>query len=203
MNRLERVGRGLAASSLAVVFAAISHVLAGASAPHFLVLVVTIALALPLSVALAGKRLSLTRLFALVVASQAVFHVSFSFLPSNAASGAHASSVGVTAHAGHAPRLFTFGGETAPAAGESALLMTGFHVAAAVFTVILLRMGERSVVVLVTFVASALAALREAFSPLPRPNQRAPHALSFWAGRPVSAVVVSGTPRRGPPAFQR
>ncbi len=201
MNRAERVGRGVVATSVAVFFAAVSHVIAGAAAPHVSALLLTIIVVLPLSIALAGRRLSLTRLFALVLASQALFHASFSLIGAHSGLSAQATSTALPSHASHAHTSGILSDAVVLTTAGSSAIMLVLHAAAAIVTVTLLRLGERAFVTLVTFVASALAALRGQLIVVQHTIWDLPIVLRGHHLQPISSRVLVTTPRRGPPSF--
>lgn len=196
-SRVERVVRGLAATAFSVLFAALSHVIAGADAPNLLAILATVVVVLPLSTALAGMRLSVTRLSTIVLASQALFHTCFAMIGDH---GVVSIPGAVSAHS-HNPAMGT---EIAhalaitPTAASAA--MWASHVLAAAVTIVLLTLGERSAMTLVTIVLAALSALVGWVSV----------TLSNWPKlsipvrvqpQPIALRTVSTSPRRGPPAF--
>jgi len=197
MNRGERLVRSVSATSVAVVFAAISHVLAGAAAPHILAVMVTIVVALPVALWLSGKRLSFPRLFTLVLGSQALFHVAFVMvgttpLPSASAAGPHAT---------HTASALALSPIVGPGDSSAVWLMWAAHAGAAIVTVIVLRFGERSAVTLATLVRDALEWLRTVrISPLPILGRRVTHSLPEASLLFQQSVLLS-MPRRGPPRF--
>ena len=200
MSRWSRVGRGASAAFFATLVAACSHTIAGADAPDLFAVLVTALFALPLCVALAGRRLSLPRLSAAVLLSQALFHWCFSLLGlSTVAAGGEP----LPAHAHHA--LVPIGGfvpdAALAAAADPGLLMWLWHGVAAVATIALLRFGERAAHSIANFVWDALRALwrlrpgpaaRPLARPLPQPRFSGPAALA--------ARACAATATRGPPA---
>lgn len=199
MNRIERVSRGIAATSFAIVLAAMSHVIAGAETPSILAIVVTVLVALPLSIALAGVRLSMLRLTALVVASQALFHFSFAMIGSH---GLSALTEAGAAHASHSMGAMGSIGilDTSSMTAASAASMWIAHAVAAVVTVVALTHGEHAAVALLTIVLATLAALRSfslkcvgGWPTLISPVSADAH--------PIALRVTRTHSRRGPPAL--
>jgi len=201
VNRAERVARGVIATSAAVFLAAVSHVLAGANAPHVFALLVSVLVVLPFSVALAGKRLSMPRLLAVVLASQALFHASFSFIGAGSVQSGQAAIVAATPHGAHAHGSNILLESVALTPLRASAFMLAFHALAAVVTVVMLRMGERAFVTLATFVTAALAALRERALAVQNGVWVLPQLFHGPQLQPISSQVVATTPRRGPPRF--
>ena len=198
MNRIERVGRGAVATLFAIVIAAISHLIAGSQMPSLLAVLITIVVALPLSVALAGVRLSLIRLFAVVLASQALFHFSFSMIGATA-SGAAASAMTHSSHSMHTAGSLIQNSGAAGVSNADASMWTA-HVVAALATFVLLAFGERAFVTIATIVVAALAALR-GYSLKLAGSWPAPVALLSADVHPLVFRVTRTHTRRGPPAF--
>lgn len=196
MNRLERVGRGIVATSFAIVFAALSHVIAGAEVPSALAIFVTIVVALPLSIALAGVRLSLLRLSVIVLASQGLFHASFAMIGS---SGINTHTAAGPGHAAHSMSLVGTTNLTSLSAGNTVSMWIA-HALAAAITVAILAYGERAAVALVTIVASALAALRANSVILSSawPRLLAPVTVD---AHPIAHRFTRTHSQRGPPTF--
>lgn len=132
--------RGATTASFATFVALVSHVAAGAHVPGLLGIIVPLALALPVCVAISGRKLSLLALSASVAVSQALFHALFIF-----------GTTGFAVPAGHAHH--TAEPIALPVAGEGSahlLLAAGpamlaAHAAAAVVTVAMLYRGELAV----------------------------------------------------------
>lgn len=198
MNRIERVGRGAVATSFAIVLAAISHVVAGSQMPSFLAVLITIVVALPLSVALAGVRLSLMRLFTIVLASQALFHFSFSMIGATDSSAATAA-MNHSGHSMHAATSFIQSAGVADVSSADASMWLA-HGLAAFVTFGLLAFGERAFVTIATIVVAALAALR-GYSLTLVGSWPAPLAPLTEDVHPLVSRVTRIHARRGPPAF--
>src|SRR5690606_16871403 len=75
--RMTRVARGSAAATLATFVALLSHVAAGGAMPGWLGVAAPWMFSILVCVPLAGRRLSVLRVTAAVVVSQALFHVLF------------------------------------------------------------------------------------------------------------------------------
>lgn len=207
LSRLERLVRGSAATVFAVTLAALSHVLGGGAAPTVAAVAATIIVVLPLSVALAGLRLSLLRVATLVLVSQGLFHASFAMIGSAAFSAdARDNAMAPTAHALHSLDGLAVSSQMADALAlsptSSSVLMWLSHLGAALATIWLLRQGERAALTLMTLVVAALHALRSAailpvvFGAWPAlPAPLAPIA------QPIQLRLSQRASRRGPPVF--
>lgn len=182
-----RALRGAASAWIATVLAATSHTLAGGGAPAPTLVAVLGILASPLAVALVGHRLSLWRAAVTVVASQALFHVSFAVTagvdPSVAVGHLHGAALP---------------GSAAGVAGilPDAPMLVG-HLLAAAATVFVLFTGERMLRALGRGIRRLLS---RGAAVAPRPLVRA-RAVSRAAVPAPRAVVLSDAPRRGPPPF--
>lgn len=140
-TRVRLLRGGLAASSATFVALA-SHLAGGGQMPAVLGIVVPLVLSLPISVAWAGRRLTLLGLSASVVASQLFFHVLFTL--GTPAQGAQASS-GAGLHAGHEGMVAPTAAQTAGQAaqvGHPDVTMWVWHAMAAVVTIMVLYRGE-------------------------------------------------------------
>ncbi|BDV30182.1 hypothetical protein [Microbacterium terricola] len=183
-----RALRAAAAASVAVVVSAAAHTLAGGGAPPPALLLAVVLLAWPVCVAAVGRRLSLPGLTVAVLASQALFHLSFALV--GAGSGAMA------AHTHHGAVALS----SEPAVGGGALLpdtgMTVHHLVAALVTVAALHRGER----MLRAIASGIARL------LPRiavtaelPRAVGLRLIAPSTRRAPAVVFLTDAPRRGPP----
>ncbi len=198
-SRAARGVRGIAAAAVATLAAALSHSAADARPAPMLGVLLAMTVAVPLCVALAGRRMSWTRLGLAVGVSQFVFHGLL--------------LIGITDHAvspdaapGMAPHLV--GGAMAmaplpagtamPPAMHADLAMWLAHAGAAVVAVLAIGHGERALAAMVRLVRSVL---------LPRLLQQRSAAPVCRRAVPVPALVRIGSPaavlcamrRRGPP----
>ncbi len=220
-----RFARGWVAATAATSIAAFSHVLAGGAVPAAAVLLVSLVLSGLVCTLLAGKGLltgkalhaggplSLWRLSAGVLFSQALFHGLFSMAPAGMTAGTTAEPAAMMAHdmarmghAGHAARTMAPVPGSVATDGSMALmdhsspLMWLGHVVAAVFTIAVLRHGEVTLLRLV-------AALRMRLLPvIPRvaPLVVVPGSLTMPLDRRVTPLRNLGVPllvmrHRGPP----
>jgi hypothetical protein len=132
-----RVLAGLLVATFATFTGVFSHVLAGGALPSWAAIALSLALSIPLCVALAGRAQSLWRTAAAVAASQAIFHLLFSGISSS-------GTVSMSAHVGHegASVPLTEAGSTVGASGGHDAAMWCAHAVAAVLTVIALRYTE-------------------------------------------------------------
>lgn len=145
-TRAARTARGFVLAGFAVLIAAVSHMLAGGNTPTILALGATMVVALPLAVALAGKRYGIVRSGVAVGATQGLFHWLFvwvgspdvAILQSGGSMPSHAEHLGVVA--GGLPAL------SDPV--TAGVAMWASHAVAAVLTVLMLRRGEAALVTL-------------------------------------------------------
>jgi len=137
-TRWKRVLGGALGASFATLVAAFSHVLAGGAVPSVAAIALSLALSVPLCIALAGPALSLWRTTAAVLGSQALFHFLFSGISSS-------GTITMSPHAGHSGvDIGTTGLHAAAAAGHSASMWLA-HAVAAALTVVVLRYTESAV----------------------------------------------------------
>lgn len=214
-----RLVRALAVALVVVALAAGGHVLAGGAAPSPLLLGAGGVAVLLAATVLAGRRLSGTRIVALLGLGQAGLHTLLALSPAPACAEAvhaaatgpagHAVYAGPAAHAGHAAQgiadaapaaaglCATAGGHAhagdALLAGGTAMLAA--HVAATALTAVLLLHGERALWSLWGWLLPAVRVVRAA--PLPVfPRLPRPEAALRVAPRPV---LLDAASRRGPP----
>jgi hypothetical protein len=204
-TRGARVARGMTVAVIAVVTAAFSHVAAGGAAPGSLGTGLALAFAVLVSIALAGRRLSASRLAAAVVLSQAVFHVLFSLGAAIPSANGHAvSMLGMVMSGGTESRLPALGSPGAASALEldGARMWLG-HAVAAVATIVVLLHGERSLLALVRIGSERLAVLVSAVFALPGGQAALRHqrvrVVADRRGIPPLEVLLSARPHRGPP----
>lgn len=213
MSRATRTARGALGASFATLFAATSHSLGGGAITPLSV-VATIALALPLCVALAGRTGSLWRLTVAVTASQFVYHWAFAGLGAGsdpaAGAGSAAANGGpavaaLSPHASHLGMLSAF--DSGPlAVGTEAGVNAGLamwlaHGLAAILTIALLHRGETAVLalgrVVLRAVLTALPATALA-TPAPRPALRTREPGTTILERLCCPAAIT---HRGPPAL--
>ena len=203
--RVQRVIRGLAASTTATFVAALFHEAGGGAAPSWGVVAFGLALASLAAIALAGARPALWRLVAAVGISQLLFHGLFT------AAGDGSGAMAGDAHAGMghgaAPiRVAGIAGSSGGSAvpGPAVPLDVGMllsHGAALVVTVLALRHGEAALRALVA--AAGLRVVRTLAIPFLRPEGRRPAALTRVrrAPRPLRDLCarLGSLRHRGPP----
>lgn len=142
MTGAAKLIRGALAAVVAVGSAALAHAVAGHHGPHWIVLVLALAVSVPVCVQLSGIRLSRRRLTAAVATSQAFLHGLFAMMP--ASSAGSVDLVG-DPHLHHQQHLVLDVGINAAAqAGDphSGATMLATHTAAALLSYGLLRRGE-------------------------------------------------------------
>ncbi|TFD47787.1 hypothetical protein E3T55_14610 [Cryobacterium frigoriphilum] len=200
-SRWARVGRGSLTASVAVLLAGLSHVAAGGTAPALLGSVVALAFAVPVSVLLAGKTLSLFRLSLAVGVSQLLLHALF---------GLGAGSGGAMTVAGHHGLVTVAADTTVVHALQHGAMHSGgtmwlAHGLAALVTVIALRRTERATVALLHFAQTQLRAVLIVFSGALPVLIRATTVRTSLLGTFVPnelAVLLSPMRHRGPPRVQ-
>lgn len=223
-----RLVRGGAAGAVATFIALFSHVAAGGPPPVLLGVVLPLVFAIFVSVVLAGRTLSLTRLSASVGLSQAAFHWIFdaaSSAPTGVGRAQAAAAAALDPHAHHGvggvPADFAAAVQSsavqssAASAGASAghaaehahhhgPLMTLAHIAAAVVTIALLHHAEH----VLASLARLLQMLRVFLAPLLRvllpavitTSRRSRLSPGCEVRTPVPLGVVRSTRLdRGPP----
>ncbi|MDF2045339.1 hypothetical protein P2P98_04145 [Microbacterium sp. Kw_RZR3] len=192
-GRAQRVGRGIAAASVATFIATVSHSSVGAELPPLLNIALALCLAAPVCVLLAGRTASWWRLSLAVVLSQALFHGILAL---------DLRGDGVVAPGGHhgAPAVLldaTGSSHAVVAHGSHSPWMWVAHAFAAVVTILALGRGERAVQVIARFFHAALAVLRpfRGLLSLTDDVRPAPEPLLL-----TTAMAVLSTMRhRGPP----
>ncbi|MFT2707241.1 hypothetical protein [Clavibacter zhangzhiyongii] len=200
--RVQRVIRGLAASTTATFVAALFHEAGGGAAPSWPVVAFGLALASLAAIALAGSRASLWRLTTAVAVSQLLFHGLFT-----AAGDAPGAVVAGDPHAGmagHGVLPSALPGTGAATAGGASALDAGMlvsHAAALVLTVLALRHGESALRAL-----GAAAGLRVVLAlaiPFLRPEGRRTAALTRVERAPMPLrdlrARIGRLRHRGPP----
>ena len=191
--------RGALTAAFAVVVALLFHVLAGGAVPGLAGIVIPFALALPVSVAVSAKRLSLIRLSVSVLVSQALFHTLFVF-----------GTVPFASHEGHANHgAPTMAGAVLPADAAhvhehlvGGPIMLASHLVAAVLTIAALHRGESAVRAIMAAAARVLAAGRARLTaPLPHPPVQPPKTPVPDAQATITPqlCVIPPHVRRGPP----
>ncbi|QUL78774.1 hypothetical protein IG171_15545 [Brevibacterium sp. SMBL_HHYL_HB1] len=211
-GRRRRALRGSAAATAATFVALASHIIGGGSMPSLWGIIVPLALSTLVCVLLAGRKLSLWRLSASVVASQALFHQLFTvFTPLASAPGPTSA---VEKHAHHHARATSSmagvgigsGDPTDPAMSSGAhahgsLPMLLAHLAAAVLTIVLIYWAEALPAKLCEFGRRIIRALLPVFSrPRTVPEGPRPTVIIRLEQPRRPGIVRSPVLRRGPPA---
>lgn len=190
MRALFRLLRAVVVASSTVLLAAGAHLAGGGSLPDALVVVGVLALVTLSVMALAGRRISLPAMLALLGAGQFGLHNAFEILTESASSAPVLSM-----NAGHAHMLGMVSPQgPAPMAMDSPSMLLG-HVLATVVTALLLARGEAAVWALLAWLRP-LVRLLIAASPPPRP------AVPAFAQNALSHTWRSLRlpERRGPPS---
>jgi len=190
-----RTLRGLAAAGFAVFVAALFHDAAGGGLPSPLAVALSLAFAVPLCVALAGRRMAFWRQAASVGVSQLLLHLLFGL-------GENSTGTMLTAPAGHLHAGMHIGltaGHAVAMHDDSAAMLVS-HAAAAVVTVIALRYGEGTLTALANFTALLVTSIsRIVVVPMP-PAVRMPvqtRPLTLRSPR----LVLGALRHRGPPTL--
>lgn len=197
-TRVARTLKGLAAASFSTFVALFSHVSGGGAMPGPLGVLVPLILALPLCVALAGRRVSVPRLTASVAVSQFLFHSLFSMGATSAPAGS------LSGHAGHGMPI-VLDATMLPAAqlGHSDTQMWAAHLIAGILTVAALYSGEAVLARLAAFTCFLLRRIVPALVDDPKAPPRAIltlRAVDLTTRLPLG-VFPSSAPHRGPPAI--
>lgn len=198
-TRGARTLKGLAAASFSTFVALFSHVIGGGAMPGLLGVLAPLILALPLCVALAGRRLSVPRLTVSVAVSQFLFHALFSM------GATSAPAVGsMSGHAGHGmPIVLDAAALPATQMGHSDSIMWAAHLVAGILTVAALYSGEAVLARLAAFTGFLLSRIVPALVDGPATPPRLGSALrtvDLTTQMPLG-VFPSSAPRRGPPAL--
>ncbi|MBF5081271.1 hypothetical protein [Quadrisphaera sp. INWT6] len=218
-----RAARGLALALVVVGIASTAHLAGGGDLPPGLLLAGVVVAAAFAAHAATARRVTLPAALALLGAGQVVLHVAFTVLAAPAGAGAgalraaqSASPAGalhvhahggplsglllpVDAAAGAASAAGTAGtaGAADPSAGAAAAAMLAAHVVATLAAAVVLAGADRSLWLLLAWLAplaAVLAASASAVVPrLPRRPVAAPRA------RPRSLLLARRSLRRGPP----
>lgn len=194
-QRQQRTARGFLAAALAVFVAALFHIAGGGAAPTPLSLVVSVVLATPACVLLAGRRPSAGRLTASVALSQLAFHLLFELgQPSSVrfSGGEMAGMPGMPLHVAG-----TGGGASASIATPA---MWASHAMAALVTIVAIRHGERVLERMLQLASRFVVRVVRLAQLRPLPRVR---VLTQQAAPAVRApLFLSGAIRhRGPPAL--
>lgn len=185
-TRALRVFRGTAAALVATCMAALSHQLAGSVAPSLFGMAVSLALSIALCTLLAGRTVSLARLTIAIMASQAMYHLLFSAMPTPAGVAQHDMSA------------MTFGFSSAAQSASSVMSLS--HLAAAAMTIVIFRYAEVALWGLLTTARLFITRLLAAVTPISLRDSRTvsarvlPHVPNF------STRFLSAMRYRGPPA---
>lgn len=207
--------RGVLAALVAVGSAALAHTAAGHHSPHAMVILLTLIVSIPICVQLADRILSIGRLAAAVLSSQALLHGLFALFPVTSAgnsglpAGAHAhhGDPGTGAGSGAASSALSPGAhEVAPSdaaqiiAGQTDTAMTVAHLLAAVFAFCLLRRGETLLHAIAERLGIAPVLILLKPQPVPAAPQRIPMRGEV-ADQPAQNLWPGESPRspRGPP----
>ena len=191
-TRWARFARGWLTAVVAVLVAALSHVAAGGQAPAPVSVSIALAFAGMVSVALAGKKLSLVKLSVSVGFSQVLFHLLFGL-------GGTAGSMTMAGHHGSATVIV--GAASASPISPAMGWMWIAHALAAIVTIVALRRGERTFWTLVELARTALVTVVIALGLVLVPLRVARlRAALHRVIEPVDlAVLLSPMRHRGPP----
>lgn len=133
--------RGIIAALVATFLALFSHSVADGTAPSRVGVLLALAFAVPVCVALAGKRMSLVRLTISVLSSQFAFHTAM--LLGNPETSISAATAGPAHHRNASVPTLDLAASVDHSAHDG--LMWAAHLLAALVTILALRQGERAV----------------------------------------------------------
>lgn len=188
-----RLLRAAAVSATVLCLAAAAHVAGGGTMPAAgVVLGLSVLTLLPVTL-LAGRKLGLTTMAAILAASQLALHQAFTALSTTAV----CTEAGHHAYAG-AGSLECVALAASHGAAQHGAAMIGAHVLAAALTGLLLVQGEEAIWALAAWLRP-LAQLPAAVVLLVRPRQAMPSAGTLL--RPRTLCQLRLEPLRGPPAF--
>ncbi|MDT0156471.1 hypothetical protein Q9R19_02410 [Microbacterium sp. ARD32] len=192
-SRLPHLLRGLSTATIATFTALLGHVSAGGAMPGVIGIVVPLVLSSMVSVLLAGRRLSLTRLMLAVSASQFFFHTLFIL-------GA-VTPAGLTGGHQHGMAMILPATDALPIVTPDAMMWFG-HAVAAVLTALALHRGETLLSALVhiagVIATWVVAVFRAAVRLQPRRSVSRPAAHGPRTDD-TGIRIVRQQPRRGPP----
>jgi hypothetical protein len=188
-TRAERFARGWLTAGASTLVAAFSHVAGGGMQPGVLGVVLALAVAVPVSIALAGVHLSTVRLAVAVALSQVAFHLLFSL---GAEGGGGASATG-----GHHSALVI----STAADGSVSGAVAGAMVMGGPTMWLAHRRGEGAEWALVRLAVRGLtvARLLTAGHRPEGPVVRRPPTPAGVRPRPPGQRHLTARPRRGPP----
>lgn len=196
-----RYVRGWVCAGLATAIAAASHVFGGGEVPNLLLLLFSLSVSGLVCCLLTGRVLSLSRLIAAVVTSQALFHWLFSLTPMPPSDTSQMMMAGTT-H-GEAGVVAITGRPTA--ASITHALEHGWqiwlgHAVAAVLTILVLRCGETTTIRLLEALRLKITAfLRLVVVRAPAPCRLRPGSTSGLLPRADLGVPLPVMRYRGPP----
>lgn len=196
-----RAARGALAAVFAVGSAALAHAAAGHHHPHWVVLVLSLTISLPLCTALSRVRLSRSRLAAAVLTSQGVLHGLFALFPAAAGAGSLREVGGH--HGPHHQHQLAVGASAeqgAAVAPDSAMALS--HLLAAAATYALLRRGELVLTALTALLRVRPVLLLLSALPASKPS-RPPQSVPVVPSVVVDELWPGAGPRtvRGPPVL--
>ena len=184
-----RALRGVVASAITVLLAATAHTFGGGGAPSPLLLFAAATLAAPLGVLLVGRRPSLLRTSAAVLAGQGVFHGVFALFGSP-------STVAFVAPAGTHVHTATMVATGMPSMAHDSMSL--WHVIAAVVTIFVLHRGEW----MLRTAGRGIHRLLPLFlGHVPQPASVRRVRSTFTAPMARAVLLVSDVGRRGPPVL--
>jgi hypothetical protein len=200
--RGSRLARGWAGAGFATAIAAVSHALAGGDAPNLFLLLLSFAVSGLVCCFLAGRVLSLGRLIAGVLASQAFFHGLFSLTP--APPSKPSPMMMAEMHHGPASMDAIIGHPAAASmshmSGHGWQMWLG-HGIAAILTIVVLRYGETSAVrFLVAVRLKITTVLRLVTVPVPAPARLLASPPSLLLPLADLGIPLPVMRHRGPPS---
>ncbi|GAA2186916.1 hypothetical protein GCM10009786_09600 [Leucobacter alluvii] len=195
-SRAERTSRGLVVAAIASFIAVFSHAVADGGSVPVLGLLLALVFSAPVCIALAGRRLSWTRLALAVGASQFAFH---GLLSLGLGGGSFALGAGGHQHElVQSAQVLPFGGaEAAVHLEHGGHAMWIAHACAAVLTVLAIGVGERALVAILGL--ARLQRVAALFDWSPRPEGDPRPVLAAWRFIAPRLTSLTEMRRRGPP----
>lgn len=193
-------------AGVAVLVAALSHMIAGGNTPTIFALVATLIIALPLTTFLSGTRFGLLRTVAAVAVTQGLFHWLFVWIGSPEMATSEPTGP-MPSHAEHLAEMSAaMSGSLASLADPvtAGVAMWISHAVAAALTVWMLRRGERALDTLQSVIADLFFPTAVAPVPavIPEELPGLPATRYCWSPR-QRLLSTSAITHRGPPARMR
>ena len=195
-SRAERTSRGLVVAAVATFVAVFSHAVADGGSVPVLGVLLALAFAVPVCVALAGRKLSWIRLALAVVASQFAFH-GLLLIGLGGGSFAFGSAAHLHDSRALAQRLAVDGSEMVLHSDHAGGAMWLAHACAAVVTVLAIGVGERALIAILGLGRLRRVAALLRWAPAAHGDPRP--LLAAWRFTAPRLTSLTELRRRGPP----